>query len=98
MAGSLYLVATVHAAPGQIDNLLKHIKGIRDYALSNEKGTLTYIVTQSVDDKDSVVIWEEYTSSATHEEHTNGELFKAFLAESSTLLDRELNVTILSGV
>ncbi|ORY31208.1 hypothetical protein BCR39DRAFT_526868 [Naematelia encephala] len=99
----VYILIHLHAAPGQIDNVLKHLsglKGIRDYALTSgeQVGTLTYVITQGVEDKNSVYIWEEFESLDALQKLKDSEIFQTAHGESSTLLDRERTVTFLSGV
>ncbi|WWD17176.1 hypothetical protein CI109_101614 [Kwoniella shandongensis] len=95
MAGFIQFV-TITAKPGQIQQLLKHVRAITAEVAANEPRTLKYYGAQSKDNENVVHIWEEYDSDEALAIHRQGKAYGEFSANRDTLFGSDIKLDRLT--
>ena len=69
---NLALVATIKTVPGKRDEYLKHLKAHRERCLATEPGTLNFEILLPLEEADTIMLYEVYTSAEAFEVHRTG--------------------------
>jgi quinol monooxygenase YgiN len=88
--------ATLTAKPGDRDKIISRSQDVIGSTRS-ELGCISYELFTSTEDKDVLMMFEQWENSDVLETHTQTEHFKAFGAAIKDIIAKELEISIYSA-
>ncbi|MBR1146109.1 antibiotic biosynthesis monooxygenase [Bradyrhizobium sp. AUGA SZCCT0431] len=82
---NMALVATIKTIPGKRDEYLKHLKAHRERCLATEPGTLTFEILLPLEEADTIMLYEVYTSPEAFQVHRTGPSMQQALQDTGGL-------------